>query len=303
MVQQQPTIIQQPQPVIKYVDQYGNPVAPPTQQVIQPQPNIRYVDQYGNPVAPPTQQQQQPVIKYVDQNGNPVAPPKQPMVKYVDQNGNPVAPPTTTTTTTTAPGKATTPGTTATTDTPSQRQQKMGAAILSMLGCLLLFIGLCLNSLSHESDSLLGYTISTTCGFTSIRYNCDLCDTSESTTSYNDACDAQNDYWWYDDPDSSYCGTQAAGAISLVTMLIALILNIVGICYVQPWKPISPHCCKSGNPPRTNLALSILFSLISILAWIIGDDICTAELGLGGTHITQIIAMILNFIACALARK
>ena len=35
----------QSQPAIKYVDQYGNPVAPPTQ----PQPAIKYVDQYGNP--------------------------------------------------------------------------------------------------------------------------------------------------------------------------------------------------------------------------------------------------------------
>ena len=36
------------QPAIKYVDQYGNPVAPPTQQSPQ-QPAIKYVDQYGNP--------------------------------------------------------------------------------------------------------------------------------------------------------------------------------------------------------------------------------------------------------------
>ena len=102
----QPVVVQQPAANIRYVDQYGNPVAPPQQQQVvvmqQPQPNIRYVDQNGNPVAPPVQAQPQPVIKYVDQNGNPVAPPvqqpqvtqPQPVIKYVDQNGNPVAPPT-----------------------------------------------------------------------------------------------------------------------------------------------------------------------------------------------------------------
>ena len=42
------------------VDQYGNPIQPPTQ----PQPV--YVDQYGNPI------QQQPAPQYVDQYGNPI---------------------------------------------------------------------------------------------------------------------------------------------------------------------------------------------------------------------------------------
>jgi hypothetical protein len=59
----QQVVVQQPTANIKYVDQYGNPVAPPvqTQQVVvvqQPQPNIGYVDQNGNPVAPPQQVQQ-----------------------------------------------------------------------------------------------------------------------------------------------------------------------------------------------------------------------------------------------------
>eukprot|EP01084_Bolivina_argentea_P001849 3428_1 len=81
----QQVVVQQPTANIKYVDQYGNPVAPPIQtqpqQVVvvqQPQPNIRYVDQNGNPVAAPqpVQVQPQPIIKYVDQNGNPVAAPQ-----------------------------------------------------------------------------------------------------------------------------------------------------------------------------------------------------------------------------------
>jgi len=94
----QQVVYQQPQqqPNIKYVDQNGNPVAPPTQpQVIQqPASNIRYVDQFGNPVAPPTQQTvqtqvvQQPNIRYVDQFGNPVAPPTQQTVQPIIINNN-----------------------------------------------------------------------------------------------------------------------------------------------------------------------------------------------------------------------
>lgn len=79
-------------PNIKYVDQNGNPVAPPTQGA-----NIKYVDQNGNPINVAQQPivQQKPAIKYVDQNGNPVAPPVAAgNIKYVDQYGNPVAPPT-----------------------------------------------------------------------------------------------------------------------------------------------------------------------------------------------------------------
>lgn len=62
----------QQQPMVNYVDQFGNPIAP--------QQNVVYVDQFGNPVAP-----QQNVV-YVDQFGNPVAP--QQNLIYVDQFGN-----------------------------------------------------------------------------------------------------------------------------------------------------------------------------------------------------------------------
>ena len=63
----QPQIVQQP--VIKYVDQYGNPVAPPSQQ-----PNIQYVQAPIQPQPQPQPQPVQPTANIVPSDGG-VAPP------------------------------------------------------------------------------------------------------------------------------------------------------------------------------------------------------------------------------------
>eukprot|EP00486_Rosalina_sp_Unknown_P016034 CAMPEP_0201594532 /NCGR_PEP_ID=MMETSP0190_2-20130828/191818_1 /ASSEMBLY_ACC=CAM_ASM_000263 /TAXON_ID=37353 /ORGANISM="Rosalina sp." /LENGTH=362 /DNA_ID=CAMNT_0048054179 /DNA_START=30 /DNA_END=1118 /DNA_ORIENTATION=+ len=296
------------QPAVKYVDQYGNPVAPPVQQ--QQQPAIRYVDQHGNPVAPPVQQQ--PAIKYVDQHGNPVAAPvqaqPQPAIKYVDQHGNPVQPPVgaaavtqpqripvVANQTNTTPGAQTTPGVAnangSAAETPSQRQQKVGAAVMGALGTLLLFIGLCVDKLTTVS-SCYTVCVSVHCGWTTIHSDSSSSDTSFS---YGDWCDISEEY----------CGTQAAAAISLVFMLVAFILAMFATIYAQPWKQVTPCCCKQGKPARTNYAVSVFFSILSIIAWSAGDQVCSEADGsaLGGSHICQIIAIIFNIIALVLAKN
>ena len=128
------------------MNQYGNPVAPPTDGAAAPAANVRYVDQFGNPVAAPTTQ---PAVKYVDQYGNPVAAPVSttiaaaPIVKYVDQYGNPVAAPVGGVIAARAPidYKA-----------RNTRQQRIAATVFGGLGFFFIMIGWFTDNLARDHD-------------------------------------------------------------------------------------------------------------------------------------------------------
>eukprot|EP01084_Bolivina_argentea_P303978 524914_1 len=255
-----------------------------------------------------------PNIEYVDQNGidylfdspegNPINVAAQPVVKFVDQSGNPV------------------------------RQQKKASAVLGGIALLLLVIGLCLNSLAIKSTN---YS-STTCTWTAFSRECRIC-AVYSTSSYSALCDRgrgiyDTDTESYDtdifhgtdtyDTDTydtdifyntysyvtgpTFCGTQTAAALALAAMIISTIFTLVGVIYVQPYSPLEPACCKT-NPQwtcgRALFSISITFSILSLVIWLCGDEVCLGDnsyMTLGESMICQIIAAIFASIAAILAR-
>ena len=139
--------------------------APAAAATATPAANVKYVDQYGNPVAPPTAN-----VKYVDQYGNPVAPPvvggvaAVPTVKYVDQFGNPIAP-------TVAGGIITRPAIDY--RARNTQQQRIASTVFGCLGVFFMVIGFCVDNLARDDDYWYGNDYLFTCRFTKFDKECD----------------------------------------------------------------------------------------------------------------------------------
>jgi len=324
---------------IKYVDQFGNPVAAPVAQQTAPASNIKYVDQFGRPVQPPVgavQAQPAANIKYVDQFGNPVNPPAQAQansgypgaqrtapvtvqaqpqtnVTYVNQFGQPVNPPATAVNAGypgAQPQAVTNPHVRNVLQKSSQSQgQVVGsgqrtratAAIVGFLAALLLFIGMCVDSLaeySGDSDSGSWWTsisCSATCGWAG--YQADCGGFNEFSYDYDELCSGE-----YTASPDEWCATQSAAAFSLVMMLAAFICSVVGVIRINPYCCKCCSCCKV----QVTFSFALLMSLLSIIIWTAGDQVCLvdeSELTLGGSMICAIIATIFLFIASIMSNQ
>eukprot|EP01084_Bolivina_argentea_P272199 463390_1 len=247
-------------------------VPPPAYSAVNSGENVPPSYNEQAPTAPPSYNPSAPVSQPVS---------SQPTVKYVDQNGNPVNPPPTATTGTTA-GVVVAPGAAANARpvTRSIKQQKTASFFLGGIALLILFIGMCVDSLA-SGTSYFSYDVTTTCGWTELSVDCGdsysyySSSCTDASMSYGDFCDQENQYDV--DVSPSWCGTQASASISLVTMLIATIMCGIGVIFVQPWCPITACCCKT-NPncgcARVSFIFSLCFGILTLVIWLAGDEIC-----------------------------
>ena len=276
-------------------------MAQPQQQVVvvrqvpQPQPNIRYVDQYGNPVPAP-----QPVIKYVDQYGNPVAPPVGGVQSGYAAPSHQV--PQTTTSPNVKFNNANARKQAALKNASAAKCERIAAMILGIIALILISVGFGLNSLAYDSNYDSGGYSDIHCGFTEVRIECDssyyssFC--TELSYSYDDFCTAQD----------IACGTQRAASACLAFMIISLVCILVGIILVNPCCDITPCCCRTSKQwtcSRFLFIIGLLLSILAIVIWMAGDDWCmeSGDLGIGSTIIVLGISCVFSLIAICFARR
>ena len=311
--------------------------AAPQAPAVQPAANIRYVDQFGNPVAAPTAQ---PAVKYVDQFGNPVAAPVGAVsaastVRYVDQYGNPVA----------APVVAARP--------PidyrarSAKQQRIAATVFGCLGLFFIIIGFFTDNLARDHDYTNGYDYIFTCRFTKFDKECDddyyyysSYSCSDEEYNWSELCDeytvafgsgntpSPTSYYYYspttytgDIPD--FCATQSVTSVYLSFTVFAALFALIGTIFAQTCFKVTPCLCKS-NPQwhcsRATLLISLLLMFITLIVWFSAEDFCVGNkysefytgdsyswyyydgFNVGATVILHIIAGIFIMIAALLAR-
>eukprot|EP00483_Globobulimina_turgida_P013353 UN13377 len=192
----------------------------------------------------------------------------------------------------------------------SVKQVRTGSAVLGGIAVLILFIGLCVNSLARQH--LAYYDAVETCGWTEYRMRCNndynlVNSCADFESSYSDLCDLYDEYG-LDTDGRTWCGTQTAAALSLVTMLFGTILCLVAVVLVQPWCKVNPCCCKSNAQcgcARVSFLFSMFLGILTLIIWFAGDDICISEdseMGIGGSMVCQIIGLIFVVISAALAR-